>query len=151
MRNLLPAQRDATLLPSIDDFHKWVDRFFSRSAFPLEWAQGEFNSFPVDLRENAKEFILDIEIPGIKKENIKITLAPDNRTLCLQGSKNLETEKKEENFHYRQRQSGNFNYQCELPLEVDPNSINARYDAGVLHLNLPKAKNQNAQKQIPIQ
>jgi HSP20 family protein len=149
MSTFLPHKQESFLLPSIDDFHKWVDRFFNRS-LSTEWGKGEFTTLPIDLRENNKEFALDIELPGMKKENIKINLSPDNRTLMLSGSKKQETENKEENYYCRQRQWGNFNYQYQLPAEVDPNKIEASYEAGVLRLTLPKAKAQQTQKQIII-
>lgn len=92
----------------------------------------------VDVFENDEEIRLRAELPGMREEDVEITL--ENGTLSLQGEKKFEEQ--EENGHYRRVESryGRFVRQFPLPSSVDAEKIDARFKDGVLHIRLPKAE-----------
>lgn len=92
----------------------------------------------VDVLENKEGFVLRAELPGLKKDEVKITL--DNGVLTLSGEKRYETEKDEKNYHLRETRQGKFERRFRIGEGIDRNAIKADYKDGVLTLNLPKSK-----------
>ncbi len=106
-------------------------------------SEDSMHSFRVDLEENEQSYLLRAELPGIKKEEINISI--DENTVTIRAEKKSEvTANKEEkanqqiNFLYRERQHGTFMRSFSLPNTVDSASANAKYENGVLLLTLPK-------------
>jgi HSP20 family protein len=102
----------------------------------------------VDISENGDNLFVDVEIPGMKKEDINISL--ENNVLSLQGEKKQEKEVKEENYHRWERNYGSFARSFELPVQVQSDKIKASYRNGVLHIELPKAEEVKP-REIPIE
>jgi HSP20 family protein len=102
----------------------------------------------VDISENKDSIHVDVEIPGMKKEDIKISL--ENNVLMLKGEKKQEREINEENCHRLERRYGSFVRSFELPMPVQADKIKASYKNGVLHVELPKAEEVKP-KEIPIE
>lgn len=98
-----------------------------------------FNFNPkVDISENEKNFIVEAEIPGVKKEDMKISL--QENILTISGEKKTETsEKKEKNFYRSERSYGTFTRSFTLPEEVNPDKVDAKFENGVLRITLEKA------------
>jgi len=122
-----------------DDFLGWVP--VKRSA-QQRWAP------PVDISEDNGSILVDVEIPGMKKEDIKVSL--ENNVLSLKGEKKQEREVKEENLHRWERRYGSFVRSFELPMPVQADKIKASYKNGILHVELPKAEEVKP-KEIPIE
>ena len=121
------------------------DRFFDRD-FP---ATGEFlregGWFPtVDISEGKKEITVKAEIPGAEPKDFDISL--DGRRLTIKGEKKQEKEEKEENYHRVERSYGYFNRTVELPVEVDPDKVDASYKKGVLKIVMKKSKESESKK-----
>lgn len=93
---------------------------------------------PVDLIENDDNFVVSVELPGLKKEDIKMTM--QNNVLTLSGSKKHEFESKEDTVHRVERSYGSFCRSINLPSTVDSSAIKASYDSGVLKVTLPKVE-----------
>src|ERR1700733_7164100 len=91
---------------------------------------------PVDIFEDENKLVLKIEIPGMRQEDFDVRL--ENNTLSVKGERSFQSEGKEENFHRVERRYGSFYRAFTLPNTVDPNSIKADYEAGVLTLELHK-------------
>jgi len=103
----------------------------------------------MDIKSTDKELLLNVELPGVKKEDINIELA--NNILTISGKK--EEEKKEENerYHRLERFYGNFTRSVVVPEGVSENDIQAKYDNGVLKVCVPKPAGQKAElKKINI-
>ncbi|MHB9040969.1 MAG: Hsp20/alpha crystallin family protein, partial [Melioribacteraceae bacterium] len=84
------------------------------------------------------------EIPGVKKDNIKITL--QDNILTIEGEKKKETEQKEKNFYRSERMFGSFKRSFTLPEEVDSEKVDAKFEDGMLQIQMkktaPKVKNE---------
>jgi HSP20 family protein len=101
--------------------------------------QGECRWCPaVDISEDENNIYVAMEIPGMKKEDINVSL--ENNVLSLRGEKKQEKEIKEENYHRWERNYGSFSRAFELPMPVQADKIKASYKEGVLHVELPKAE-----------
>ena len=101
----------------------------------------------VDVYEDAEKLVLKLEVPGIRREDLDIRV--EGRTLTVKGERKFESEEKEENFHRIERRYGSFYRAFTLPTTVDTDSIDAKYDAGVLKLELKK-KPEAQPKQIKV-
>ncbi len=90
----------------------------------------------VDVYENGEKVVLKLDIPGIKEEDLDIRV--ENQTLSVRGERKFEAEEKEENFHRIERRYGSFFRSFSLPTTVDTENVQAKYNAGVLTLELKK-------------
>jgi HSP20 family protein len=128
-----------------DEMNRLFDDFIGRA--PLRGVEGRWVP-AVDISENEDSLFVDVEIPGMKKEDIKVSL--EHNVLSLKGEKKQEKEVKEENYHRWERRYGSFARSFELPMPVQADKIKAAYKHGVLHVELPKAEEVKP-KEIPIE
>src|ERR1039458_4181880 len=90
----------------------------------------------VDIYEDDKKVVLKLEVPGIEEKDLDVSV--ENNTLTVKGERKFETEEKEENFHRIERRYGSFFRAFTLPSTVDTEHMQAKYNAGVLKLELQK-------------
>lgn len=102
---------------------------------------------PVDIYEDASHIVLKLEVPGMKLEDFDIQL--ENNALTVRGERRFEKETKEENYHRVERRYGSFARVFTLPNTLDPESVKANYDAGILSVELGK-KAEARPKQIKV-
>lgn len=91
---------------------------------------------PVDIYEDEHKIALKLEVPGMKENDLDIQL--ENNVLTVKGERKFEKEEKEENFHRIERRYGSFYRSFTIPNTVNPESVKASYDAGVLQIELQK-------------
>ena len=92
---------------------------------------------PIEMIEKEDKFIVKAELPGMKKEEIDISVVGD--TLTIKGERKAETEIKEEDYYCCERCYGSFFRSITMPATVDAKKIKATYEDGVLEVSLPKA------------
>jgi HSP20 family protein len=92
----------------------------------------------VDIAEQDGNYELTADLPGLKKDDIKIEIL-DN-TLTLRGEKKVEEEKKESNYRLAERYYGEFARTFALPENVNKDAIEAEFKDGVLKLTIPKTE-----------
>ncbi len=102
---------------------------------------------PVDVYEDENAVVLNLEIPGVRQEDLDIQV--EKNTLSVRGERKFEGGQKEENFHRIERRFGTFYRSFSLPATVDVENVHATYDAGVLRLELTK-KAEAKPKQIKV-
>ena len=102
---------------------------------------------PVDIFEDEHKLVLKLEIPGIRQEDLDVRL--ENNALSIKGERSFKSEGKEENFHRVERRYGSFYRAFTVPTTVDPESIQADYDAGILRIELQK-RAESKPKQIKV-
>lgn len=90
----------------------------------------------LDVSETESHYCLEMDLPGVTKENIDIKV--DNKVITIKGKKELNKEQKDGNFYARERFSGNFQRSFFLPLGVDADKIDASFKDGVLTIKAPK-------------
>jgi HSP20 family protein len=101
----------------------------------------------VDVVENKENFVVRAELPGIKKDEVKLTL--ENNVLTLSGEKRHEEKRDEDNYHLMETRYGKFERRFRLTDNIDRSNIAADYKDGVLTITLPKTK-ESQSKQIAI-
>jgi HSP20 family protein len=113
-----------------------MDRFFNTyfGRYPEE--RDSFWTPAIDIEENNGNIMVRAEIPGMKKEDIKV-LVRDNM-LSVSGERKQEKEIKNKTYHRIERCYGKFVRNITLPSEVDAAKIKATYKDGVLNVTLPK-------------
>ena len=138
--------RDVTRWHPVTDFpsevinmQREVDRMFDRFRGGIADENGASTWLPaVDILENANDYVLKFELPGVEKNDVKITL--QNDVLTLRGEKRQENEKKGDNFHRMERSFGVFQRSFTLASSVNSETIEATYDNGILTITLPKVE-----------
>jgi HSP20 family protein len=103
---------------------------------------------PVDIFEEDNAIRIMAEIPGVRPEDVKLTV--ENNVLTIQGSKQQVAEERADRVHRYERTYGAFERSFTLPTTVDANSIKASYDNGVLTVTLPKVEKAKP-RQIEVQ
>lgn len=99
---------------------------------------GGLAALPLDVVENENEFVVRASLPGIKPEDVQITVHGD--TLTIRGEQKAEEEKKGETWHLRERRLGAFQRSLALNTPIDPDKADAKFEHGVLTLTLPKSE-----------
>lgn len=122
-------------------FHRLFDEFPGLQSSNLE-------SFSprIDISENEKTISIDAEIPGVPKENLKITL--QDNILTIEGEKKKVTEEKEKNFYREERSFGKFKRSFTLPVEVDSENVDAKFNDGILEISLSKLEPKEEKERI---
>jgi HSP20 family protein len=101
----------------------------------------------VDLVEKPQAFLIKMDLPGLKIEDIDIQAA--GNTVTISGERQEEKEEKGASFHRLERRYGRFSRTVNLPCAVIEDECKARYESGVLHVTLPKCEEAKSRK-IPI-
>ncbi|MDD8017466.1 MAG: Hsp20/alpha crystallin family protein [Bacteroidota bacterium] len=120
------------------DVNRMFDEFFRGDVLADESFLGHDWSPAVDVVENDEAYVLKAEIPGMNKDDVKITL--ENNVLTIRGEKKNENEKEEGNFHRVERSYGMFERSFTIPGSIKVNDIDAQYNNGILTMTLPKAE-----------
>jgi HSP20 family protein len=119
------------LAPLFRDFLS--DEFFT----PFFEQRAVFGWAPkVDVYEEKEVLHMDFELAGVKKEEVKISLK--DGLLTISGERSTETEQQDRTWFYKERTQGCFTRHFKLGDNYDATKIQARYDAGLLHLTVPK-------------
>jgi HSP20 family protein len=130
-----------------EEMNRLFDNFFSglperrRGLLESEWAPS------IDVAETDEDIVVTAELPGVKQEEVDITIADD--VLTLKGEKKEEKEVKEKNYHRIERSYGSFQRSISLPTGTKADEAKASYKDGILCITIPKAEEAKP-KQIKI-
>ena len=91
----------------------------------------------VDVFEKEDRFVVKAELPGMKEEDIDVSVIGD--TLSIRGEKKTETEVKEKDYYRSERSYGSFYRSIRLPSGVDADKVEASFEDGVLEVTLAKS------------
>ena len=119
-----------------------VRRGESESLFESRWSPA------VDIIQEGDRYLVKADLPGMKKDEIEITLNGD--TLTISGEKKNAKETKDDSYYRSERYYGKFSRSLVLPSTVDANKIEAAYKDGVLSVTLPRSEEARP-RQIKIQ
>jgi len=118
------------------DFDSLFDSFLENTRYPV---RSEDKWMPrVDVQESENSFEVTAELPGMDKKDIDIGLQ-DNR-LTIKGEKDTEKEENNNKYYIRERVRGRFERSFTLPENVDKDRIEAKFNDGVLTLEIPKTE-----------
>jgi HSP20 family protein len=122
--------------PGMGELRRQMDELFER--FPGGRTAGSRSgvSPPVNLYESGDAYVLTAELPGLRAEDIDVSVERDRVT--LRGERRIEYPK-DASLHRVERRAGAFRRTVQLPLEVEGEKVEAIYRNGVLTLRIPKA------------
>lgn len=100
------------------------------SVATAEWAPA------IDIKEEADKFVIHADIPGVKPEDIEVSM--EAGVLTIKGEKESETKTEKEGYKRVERTSGSFYRRFSLPDSANGDAINAKYKLGVLEIVIPK-------------
>jgi HSP20 family protein len=121
--------------------YRYFDRYFDETAlnpWRWRWFEGQALSPLVDVHETDDEVVVTASLPGIKPEDVDITLT--GRTLVISGELKADEQVEREQYVYRERRMGTFNRQIRLPVRVVGEKAEASFENGLLRLAIPKAE-----------
>lgn len=123
----------------IRGFLQSIDEFF-KSPFP------PISAFPVETIETGNEYLISAELPGVKKEQIRLNIVGNYLTITVENNV-LETEEDEKKQVYRRRMSKQHTSRTvSLPQPINEKRIKASYRDGLLQIRIPQEKG----KSIPL-
>jgi HSP20 family protein len=107
---------------------------------PLTWRQldGEMLNPAMDVHQTGDEIIVTASLPGLKAEDVDITIT--GQTLAIRGEFKANDKVERDQYLYRERRYGTFHRQVELPVRVQGDATTATFEDGVLTLRIPKAE-----------
>jgi HSP20 family protein len=118
----------------LDLFNEFLNRFEQRGEHT---SVVDFNP-SVNTREDEDGYSIEVDLPGIKKDDVEINV--DNNVLTISGKREFKEETKEENYYKIESSYGSFSRSFTLPQKVDIENIKASSVDGVLEVVIPKLK-----------
>ena len=140
-RNLMTWDPIREMSTMREDMDRLFDSMLGR--YPRERAQALWAP-AIDVEETNEAMIVRAELPGMKREDIKVKVAED--TVTISGERKYEAEQKDRTFHRIERAYGSFQRSIVLPMSVQGDKAVAGYKSGVLELVLPKAERVKARE-----
>lgn len=115
-------------------FNDVIDEFFATAA---NYRQDSFMP-NVDVSETDDRFEIAVELPGMKKEDITVDL--EKGRLTISGERKFENEEKGKNYHRVESRYGSFSRSFYLPDSINEDTINAKYEDGILSITIEKSE-----------
>lgn len=115
-----------------------MDRLFNDAFTPSLGAAGGWQVPSVDLYQTDDEVVVKASLPGMKSDDVQLSITGD--MLTLKGEFKQEDEKKERSYHLREQRYGAFERTFALPTDVVADKAKAEFENGILTITLPKAE-----------
>ena len=127
-------------LRGLEEMERGMESMFG-SFFPAMWrrlpAEERGWSPPMEMYEKEDRFVVKLDLPGMRKEDIDISVVGD--ALIIKGERKAESEIKDEDYYCCERSYGSFYRSLDMPTAVESKQIEANYRDGILEVTLPKA------------
>jgi HSP20 family protein len=120
-----------------DRFDRLVERAFGRDR-QAPWMPA------MDVYETDDKVVVTVEIPGVKAEDVEVSV--EDSTLTVSGTREFASEVTQESYHRIERRYGSFSRAVSLPPQVDTGKVDARFEDGVLSIDVPKIEKAKPKK-----
>ena len=112
----------------------------------LRYGLGETGKWavPLDVVEEDDKIIVRATLPGVRPEDIDVTL--ENDVLTINAETQAETEDRKESYLVRERRAGKFHRTLRLPDTVDSEKVDTKYENGIVEITFPKAEAKRARR-----
>lgn len=127
------------------NFNNLFEDFFKDNLLPL--TDLKHGTFKVDVKETEKEYQIEAEMPGFKKEEIKIDC--DEEMITISAKKEEEKEEEKENYIHKERMSSSISRTLYLS-NIDDERVKAKLSDGILKVTAPKKHETKTKKQILV-
>lgn len=147
MAGLVPFNRKSEMKNTgLDDFYGMIDNFFEDTWIPARSLM--VDTFKLDVQEKDKEFTIEAELPGVKKDEVKVELVDNRLSISVERSEKIDEEKK--NYIHKERRYSSMQRSVLLKNAMS-DGIKAKLDNGVLMITVPKEENKMNNKKIEIE
>ncbi len=146
MAGLIPFNRNLGIrTPGFADFYNMLDDFFSDT-----WSKRSLagSTFKVDVRDNEREYLIEAELPGVKKEEVNIEMFEGRLTVSVDREEDIQEEKK--NYLHRERFYSSMKRSIYLA-DARPEGITAKMQDGVLKIDVPKSVKEDHSIKIDVE
>lgn len=148
MANLVPGNRRNRGLTTtgFEDLYNMLDDFFTDP-----WMSGtrmSRDTFRVDVQAGEKEYIVEAELPGVKKEEVQLEMNDGNLSITVQRNEKVDQEGK--NYIHRERRYASMSRTIYLG-DATSEGIHARLEGGVLHVTVPRQPQIENSRRIAIE
>jgi HSP20 family protein len=132
------------VLSPFHDMERWFEDFFRRPFFGPSWLprlrtpEFEEISPSIDLFTEGDDVVVKAELPGMKKEDIDVSVT-DN-TITVSGEKRKEEKVEKKDYYRLERSYGSFSRSFSLPAEVQTEKVTAKFKDGILEIRIPKTE-----------
>ena len=136
----------------LEDVSNRLNRIFG--SFPARAGSGQEMlavadwSPSADITETDAAYLIKAEIPGVQKEDVKVTV--QDGMLTMQGERKMEKEEKGKKFHRIERSYGSFVRSFRMPDDADENSVKAEFKDGMLNVTVAKSAKASKNKAIDV-
>lgn len=144
MFGIVPFRNNKIQRGGLSDIESMFNDFFNDSFIGFSG----INSIRADVKETEKEFIIDAEIPGVNKEDIKLDLRDDRLTISVEKSE--ESNEERDNYIRKERRYGSTSRSFFVD-NVNHEAVTAKYENGILSIVLPKSEVKKSSNRIDIQ
>jgi HSP20 family protein len=128
-----------------NNLNNFFDDLFGPAFYPDNVLQKDSNrSLHVDIYEKDNTIIIEAELPGIPKEDIKLDVK--GKLVTLGGERRFEEEIQEEHRYRKERTFGKFERSFSMPFEIDTEKVVATHENGILRLEIPKPEEKQSRK-----
>ena len=135
--------------PFFGRMSRWFDDFWwpfePRIRFPLS-LESDFRMPLINITEDGKKYKIEAELPGLDKEDIKISIIDD--MLEIKGASEKESKEEKKDFTRREYKSSSYFRRFKLPNNIDENKITADLKNGRLQISMPKLETEKKEKKI---
>ena len=152
MASLVPFNRRSSNLTKagsgigFENFYNMLDDFFGDGTMPSRNLLRD--TFKIDIEETEKEYLVEAEMPGVKKDEIDLGIEEDN--LCITVNRAEEANKDGKNYVHRERRQTSMSRRVRLA-DANLDEIKAKLEEGVLTVTIPKKDKSQATKKIAIE
>lgn len=146
MAGLIPFNRNSSMFTHAGDLYNMLDDFFNDNWSTRRSLMSD--TFKLDVKEDNTEYMIEVDLPGVKKEDVSLSLEDGRLTLSV--SRDEETSDDSKNYIHRERRFSSMQRSIYLA-DADEAGVSAKLDNGVLSITVPKQVKSPASCQIEIQ
>ena len=145
MSTMVPIRLERRNLWDVaEDLERVFDAPFDSDLLPSMRVREGLWHPTMDIYNRPDEIVVELEVPGVKKEDVDLTIEENH--LIVEGKRSQSDEYKVEDRQYSERPYGGFHRVVHLPASVDAGRAEARFTDGVLVIRLPKVKHEGGTK-----
>ena len=148
MASLIPFNKKNSLnaTDGFQDFYNMLDDFFTS---PLSTSRNlNYDSFKLDIKDKEDKYVVEADLPGIKKEEVDLNLNEGKLTISIVREE--KEDKEEKNYIHKERRYTSMSRSVYLG-DIEEEGITAKLEEGVLCIEIPKGKEKEKARKIPIE
>lgn len=145
MANMVPFNKKNRGILNSSDFYNTIDNFFSEPWFMDRYGS---DTFRVDVQQNDNEYLVEAELPGVKREEVELSMNEGSLQIAVNREENVNDEGK--GYIHRERRFSSMSRNVYLG-DSASDGIKAKLDNGILKISVPRQKKADNSRKIEIE